>query len=70
MSFEEIKAKVWTLSTEERFELGKLLMHLSLQNDPEYRTEMERRMSEMDAGKKYTLDDVERLAREGVAHAK
>jgi hypothetical protein len=70
MSFAELKEKVYTLNEEERLELRHLLLHLELQNDPEYRAELQRRMDRMDAGEKFTLEDVERICRERDAQQK
>ena len=64
MSFAEIKERVHTLSDEERLELGHILLCIKQRNDPEHRAEMERRMARMDAGEKYTLEDLERICKE------
>ena len=70
MSFAEMKEKVPALPREERLDLAHLLRHLELQDDPEYGAEMDRRMTEMDAGKKFTLEDLDRLSNERLAQAK
>jgi hypothetical protein len=64
MSFAELKEKMFTLTEEERLEIQHILLHIELQNDPAHRAEMEKRMARMDAGEKYTLEDVERICRE------
>jgi hypothetical protein len=70
MSFAELKEKVYTLSEEERLELQHLLLQIRLQNDPGYLAEMDRRMREMDAGKKVTQEEVERRHRELLAQGR
>jgi hypothetical protein len=64
MSFAEIKVQVAELSDEERLELQGFLYFLRVQNDPEHLAELDRRMADMDAGKKFSQEDVERLHRE------
>jgi hypothetical protein len=70
MSFAELKQKVYTLTDEERLELQHLLLHIELENDPEYLAEMRRRIGEMDAGKKVTEEEVERIHRELLAQGR
>lgn len=70
MSFAELKEKVAELSEDERLELQALLLHLSRRGDPEYKAEMGRRMARMDAGEKYTVEDIERICRERDAQMK
>jgi hypothetical protein len=67
MSFAELKEKVYGLSEDERLELQALLIHLDCKDDPAYKAEMSRRMAEMDAGKKHTKEDLERVNRELLA---
>jgi hypothetical protein len=70
MSYAEIKEAVPALTKEERLDLAHLLLHLSLSEDPEYLAEMDRRMAEMDAGKKFTQEDVERIHQELLAQGR
>jgi hypothetical protein len=70
VSFAELKERVEVLSEDERLELQALLLHLSRKDDPEYKAELARTMAEMDAGKKYTKEDVERLHRELIAQGR
>lgn len=67
MSFAELKDGVCKLSEDERLDLLALLLHLSRKDDPEYKAELGRRMADMDAGKKFTREDVERVHHELVA---
>ena len=61
MSLAEIKEQIAELTPEERLEIAALIVHLTQASDPEYRAELDRRMAAMDAGKKYTEQDVLRL---------
>jgi hypothetical protein len=70
MSFAELKEKVYALSDEERRELEHVLLHIRLQNDPEYLAEMDRRMRAMDAGNKVSQEEVERMHQELLAQGR
>jgi len=61
MSFAEIKQQIPTLSPEERLELAGLIAHLSRTDDTQYQTDLDRKLANMDAGKKFTQADLERL---------
>jgi hypothetical protein len=63
VSFAEIKDQIAGLTVEERLELAALITHLNRADDPEYRSELDRRAAAMDAGKKSTLDELERRHR-------
>jgi len=59
--FAEIKQQIPTLSPEERLELAGLIAHLSRTDDTQYQTDLDRKLANMDAGKKFTQADLERL---------
>jgi hypothetical protein len=50
-----------TLNAEERVFLAACLKHLSRVDDPAYQEELTRLNQEIDAGKKFTLDQVRRM---------
>jgi hypothetical protein len=52
MSFAEVKESVAEMSAEERLEVAALIAHLNRADDSEYQTELDGRMSAMDAGRK------------------
>ena len=61
MSFAEIKEGVAKLGPEERLELAALIAHLSRTDDPQYQADLDRRLADMDAGKKFGERDLELL---------
>jgi hypothetical protein len=61
MSLAEIKDSVGALSVEERLELAAWIAHLNHANDPVYLAKLERRLSAMDGGRKFTSADLERV---------
>ena len=61
MSLAEIKQRVAELNPEARLELAALIAHLSRTGDPQYQTYLDRRLAEMDAGKKFGQRDLEGL---------
>lgn len=61
MSFAEIKLQIPRLAPEERLDLAALIAHLSRTDDPQYQADLDRKLAEMDAGKKSTQADLERL---------
>ena len=61
MSFAEIKQQIPALGSEERLELTALIAHLSRTDDLPYQADLDRKLAEMDAGKKSTQADLERL---------
>ena len=64
MSFVELKEQVARLSAEERSLLADFLVEL---DETEYRAEINRRMRAMDAGKKVTAEQMEKLHKELLA---
>ena len=61
MSLAEIKDSVSSLSLEERLDLAAWIAHLNHADNPAYLAELEARMKAMDAGKKATAADFERI---------
>jgi cytochrome c len=60
VSLAEIRDQIAGLTVEERLDVAALIAHLNRVDDPEYRSELDQRAADMDAGKKSTLDDLER----------
>jgi hypothetical protein len=60
VSLAEIRDQIAGLTVEERLDLAALIAHLNRVDDPEYRSELDQRAADMDAGKKSTLDELER----------
>jgi hypothetical protein len=60
MSLQEVKASIAEMSVEQRLEIAALIAHLNRAEDPEYQSELDRRMSSMDAGRKTPLEDLKR----------
>jgi len=50
MSLAEVKSSIEAMTVDERLEIAALIAHLNRAEDPEYQTELDRRMSAMDAG--------------------
>jgi hypothetical protein len=69
MSVAELKRAVDTLSLEERLELADYLRRRSKQDDPQWETELARRLDRCLEGKGHTADEVlalhERLSADG-----
>jgi hypothetical protein len=63
MSMGEIREQIAGLTLEERLDLAALIAHLNRADDAEYQSTLDQRAAEMDAGKKTTLDELERLHR-------
>ena len=63
MSLVEIREQIAGLTVEERLDLAALIAHLNRANDPEYQSALDQRMADMDAGKKSTLEELERRHR-------
>ena len=61
MNLAEIKASISELSVEERLEVVAWITHLNRADAPRYRDELDQRMSAMDAGRKSTQQELERL---------
>ena len=60
MSMVEVKETVAEMSAEERLEIAAFIAHLNRADSPEYQTELDRRMSAMDAGEKTSTQDLKR----------
>ena len=69
MSLAEMKDKLQTMSYEERLSLEEHLRILNRTDDPQVRREVDEAMTRMDAGQKFTMEDLrvaeERLQAEG-----
>ena len=63
MSMAEIREQIAGLTVEERLDLAALIAHLNHADDTEYQSTLDQRAADMDAGKKTTLDELERLHR-------
>jgi hypothetical protein len=63
MSMAEIREQIAGLTVEERLDLAALIAHLNCADDPEYQSTLDERAAGMDAGKKTTLDELERRHR-------
>jgi hypothetical protein len=51
------------LTVEERLDLAALIAHLNRADDTEYQSTLDQRAADMDAGKKTTLEELERRHR-------
>jgi len=51
MSLAEVKTSIEEMTVDERLEIAALIAHLNRAHDPEFQTELDRRMSAMDAGR-------------------
>ena len=60
MSMAEVKEFIAGMTVEERLELACLIAHLNRADDPEYQTELDRRMAAMDAGRKNSAESLNR----------
>jgi len=60
MSLAGIKEAVAKMSAEERLEIASFITHLNQSDDPEYQSELDRRMSAMDAGRKVSTETMEK----------
>ena len=56
MSMAEVKESIAGMTAEERLELAGLIAHLNRADDLDYQTELDRRMSAMDSGRKNSAD--------------
>ncbi|MEO7297230.1 MAG: hypothetical protein ABI042_01490 [Verrucomicrobiota bacterium] len=61
MTTAEIKANIDKLTDEERFFAAAYLQHRAQESDAAYQTVLSERMTRMDAGKKVTLEQVQRI---------
>jgi hypothetical protein len=61
ISLAEVKASIKEMSVDERLEIAALIAHLNRADDSEYREELDRRMSAMDAGRKTSAARLEEL---------
>lgn len=60
MTFDEIQREVVALSEEERLRLSVFLKHLARVDTEENKAELARLNAEIDAGKYYTMEDLEK----------
>ena len=60
MSMAEVKETVAEMSAEKRLEIAAFIAHLNRADGTEYQSELDRRMSAMDAGKKASAPELER----------
>jgi hypothetical protein len=67
VSLAEIREQIAGMTVEQRLDLAALIAHLNRADDPEYQSELDRRAADMDAGKKSTLDELERLHHQRLA---
>lgn len=63
MRFEELIDKVRELSPEDRARLAGYLRYLRLQEDPEYRAEIGKRLQRMEAGEFFTMEQVRAMGK-------
>jgi hypothetical protein len=63
MSMAEIREQIAGLTVEERLDLAALIAHLNRVDDSEYQSTLDHRAADMDAGKKTTLEELERRHR-------
>jgi hypothetical protein len=63
MSLAEIREQIAGLTVEERLDLAALIAHLNRADDREFQSALDQRLAAMDAGRKSTLDDLERQHR-------
>jgi hypothetical protein len=61
VSTSDIKAKIAQMTEDERFFAAAYLQHLAQENDPAHQTALAERMKSMDAGHKFTLEQVQRI---------
>jgi cytochrome c len=61
MSVAEVKTSVAAMSVEERLDVAAFIAHLNRADDPEYRAELDRRMADMDSGRKTSASELDRL---------
>ncbi len=61
MSTREIKASIDQMTEDERFFAAAYLHHLAQSGDPAYRASLGTRMTRMEAGQKFSLEQAERL---------
>ena len=55
----EIREKIAGLTVEERLDLAALIAHLNRAEDAEYQSTLDQRATDMDAGRKATLEELE-----------
>lgn len=59
MSFTELKEQVVALTAEDRLRLSAFLADLELENEPEFRRQVDKRMQAMDAGRNMGAQEFE-----------
>lgn len=60
MSLAEVKASIQEMTVDERLEIAALIAHLN-RDDPEYKKELDRRMAEIDCGRKTSPARIEAI---------
>jgi len=61
MSLAEIKDHIGALSAEDRLEVAAWIAYLNRATDPSYQSDLDARMSRMDAGQKFIQEDLMRV---------
>lgn len=61
MKLEELKTGIDQSSPEDRVFLAAYLRHVVRSDDPAYKTELARRRDEMNAGKRFSLEQLKRV---------
>jgi hypothetical protein len=61
MSLAEVKTSVAAMSIDDRLDVAAFIAHLNRAEDPDYRAELDRRMADMDSGRKTPASELERL---------
>jgi hypothetical protein len=64
MSFAELRDQIAELSADDRLKLSAFLIELEEQSEPEFRLEVNRRMTAMDMGKKISMEQFEQRHRD------
>lgn len=61
MSMVEVRTQIDRMTDEERWFAAAYLQHLLLAEDPEHQRRLSEAMARMDAGRKFTLEQAERI---------
>ena len=59
MSFAEVQASITKMTIEERLEIAALIVHLNRLDDSEFQSDLDRRMTAMDKGRKHSSQALE-----------
>ena len=70
MSLAEVKSSVAEMSLEERLEVAALIAHLNSAEDSAFQSDLDQRMSDMDAGRKTTETELKKLHAELLAQGR